>query len=74
MPPLSSPSRIASHPLLCTVVTGLSIAQLVAMAQVHFSNLQLLGDVSALHRAGYLEIPTLQSLQRMGNIGPTVFG
>ena len=74
MPPLSSPSRIASHPLLCTVVTGLSIAQLVAMAQVYFSNLQLLGDASALHRAGYLEIPTLQSLQRMGNIGPTVFG
>jgi hypothetical protein len=55
-------------------VTGLSIAQLVAMAQVYFSNLQLLGDASALHRAGYLEIPTLQSLQRMGNIGPTVFG
>jgi hypothetical protein len=74
LPPLSSPSRIASHPLLCTVVTGLSIAQLVAMAQVYFSNLQLFGEVSALHQAGYLEIPTLQSLQRMGNIGPTVFG
>ncbi len=74
MPPLSSPSRIASHPLFRTIVTGLSIAQLVAMAQVYFSNLQLFGEVSALHQAGYLEIPTLQSLQRLGTLGPMVFG
>ena len=74
MPPLSSASRITSHPLLSTVLTGLSIAQLVAMAQVYFSNLHLFGEVSALHQAGYLEIPTLQSLQRLGTLGPTVFG
>ena len=74
MPPLSNASRIASHPLLSTVLTGLSIAQLVAMAQVYFSNLQLFGEVSALHQAGYLEIPTLQSLQRLGTLAPTVFG
>ena len=74
MPPLSSASRITSHPLLSTVLTGLSIAQLVAMAQVYFSNLHLFGEVSALHQAGYLEIPTLQSLQQLGTLGPTVFG
>ena len=74
MPPLSSASRITSHPLLSTVLTGLSIAQLVAMAQVYFSNLQLFGEVSALHQAGYLEIPTLQALQRLGTLAPTVFG
>ena len=74
MPPLSSASRIDSHPLFRTIVTGLSIAQLVAMAQVYFSNLQLFGEVSALHQAGYLEIPTLQSLQRLGTLGPMVFG
>jgi hypothetical protein len=74
LPPLSSASRIDSHPLFRTIVTGLSIAQLVAMAQVYFSNLQLFGEVSALHQAGYLEIPTLQSLQGLGTLGPMVFG
>lgn len=74
MPPLSSPSRIDSHPLFRTMVTGLTIAQLVAMAQVYFSNRQLFGEVSALHQTGYLAIPTLESLQRLGSIEPTVFG
>ena len=74
MPPLSSANRITSHPFFSTVLTGLSIAQLVAMAQVYFSNLQLFGKVSALHQAGYLEIPTLQSLQRLGTLAPAVFG
>jgi len=74
LPPLSNATRITSHPFFSTVLIGLSIAQLVAMAQVYFSNLQLFGEVSALHRAGYLEIPTLQSLQRLGTLEPTVFG
>jgi hypothetical protein len=72
--PLNSASRITSHPFFNTVLTGLSIAQLVAMAQVYFSNLHLFREVSALHQAGYLEIPTLQSLQRLGTLGPAVFG
>ena len=74
MPPLSTARRITSHPLFSTVLIGLSIAQLVAMAQVYFSNLHLFREVSTLHRAGYLEIPTLQSLQRLGTLEPTVFG
>jgi hypothetical protein len=74
LPPLTIASRITSRPLLSTVLTGLSIAQLVAMAQVYFSTLQLFGEVSALHQAGYLEIHTLKALQRLGTFGPTVFG
>lgn len=74
MPSSSSANRITSHALFSTVLTGLSIAQLVAMAQVYFSNLQLFGEVSALHQAGYLEIPTLQSLQQLGTLAPAVFG
>ncbi len=74
MPPLSSTRKIASQSFFSTVLTGLSIAQLVAMAQVYFSNRQLFGEVSALHQAGYLAIPTLQSLAQLGNVGPTVFG
>jgi len=74
LPPLSSANRITSHPLFSTVLTGLSIAQLVAMGQVYFSNLQLFGEVSALYQAGYLEIPTLQSLQQLGTLAPAVFG
>jgi len=74
LPPLSSTRKIASQSFFSTVLTGLSIAQLVAMAQVYFSNRQLFGEVSALHQAGYLAIPTLQSLAQLGNVGPTVFG
>ena len=74
MPPLSNARRISQHPLFSTVLIGLSIAQLVAMAQVYFSTLHLFEEVSALHRAGYLEIPTLQSLQKLGTLGPTLFG
>ncbi|MGW8186572.1 MAG: HEAT repeat domain-containing protein [Desulfobacterales bacterium] len=74
MPPLSNARGITSYPFFSTVLIGLSIAQLVAMAQIYISNLQLFEDISALHRAGYLEIPTLHSLQRMGTLKPTVFG
>jgi HEAT repeats len=74
LPPLSNARGITSYPFFITVLIGLSIAQLVAMAQIYISNLQLFEEVSALHRAGYLEIPTLHSLQRMGTLKPTVFG
>jgi hypothetical protein len=44
------------------------------MAQVYVSTLHVYEEVSALHQAGYLEIPTLRSLQRLGTLAPTVFG
>ena len=74
MPPLRNARRIPLHPIFSTVLIGLSIAQLVAMAQVYFSTLRLFGEASALHQAGYLEIPTLYALQKMGTLEPTVFG
>jgi len=60
--------------LFKAVLTGLVVAQFVAMVQVYWSNLRLFQDVSALSRAGYLSIPTLESLKAVKTIGPAVFG
>ncbi|MFZ0611899.1 MAG: HEAT repeat domain-containing protein [Desulfobacterales bacterium] len=70
----STASRARSGPFLSSVLIGLSVAQLVAMAQVYVSNRQLHLQVLALHQAGYLEIPTIEVLQRQGTIAPMVFG
>ena len=72
-PPPRNP-KTCRFPLFNVVLTGLLVAQFVAMAQVYGSNLRLFQDVSALNRAGYLSIPTLKSLEALKTIGPVVFG
>jgi hypothetical protein len=74
LPSSPSVSGSGAHPLFISALTGLSIAQLLATAQVYLSNLQLFGEVAALHQAGYLAIPTLQTLQQNGAVAPAVFG
>ena len=44
------------------------------MAQVHWSNLRLLENVSALNQSGYLTIPSLKAIESINTISPTVFG
>ncbi len=61
------------HPagiLLC----GLVIAQTVATIQVHLSNLELLGTVSALNDAGYLTVPNVMIMNRLQNFWPAFWG
>ena len=72
-PPLRDP-RTCRFSLFKAVLTGLAVAQLIAMVQVYWSNLRLFQDVSALSRSGYLSIPTLESLKAVKTIGPAVFG
>ena len=72
-PPLRDP-RTCRFSLFKAVLTGLAVAQLLAMVQVYWSNLRLFQDVSALSRSGYLSIPTLESLKAVKTIGPAVFG
>jgi hypothetical protein len=55
-------------------LAGLCSAQLVATAQVYLSTLRLHAEATALHQAGYLEVPTLQALRQPGTIIPAVCG
>lgn len=65
---------ISWHPLFNVFLTGLVVAQIVSMAQVYWSNIHLYENAVILHNAGYLEIPTLDLLQKLKSSGPAIFG
>ncbi len=70
----NSASSNGPGPFFRPILIGLAVAQLLATAQVFLSNRHLHAQVLALHRAGYLEIPSLAALQHPGTIASAVFG
>ena len=62
-----------AYPLLC-VLSGLLVAQIIATAQVYFSNGELYAHLKLISSAGYLPIPNQHIMDHLQNFGPAFYG
>ena len=65
--------RQNGYPVLC-LLSGLLAAQIIATAQVYFSNADLHDGLKLISSAGYLTIPNQHIMNRLQEFGPAFYG
>ena len=62
-----------AYPLLC-LLSGLLVTQIIATAQVYFSNKDLHAGLELISNAGYLPIPNRHIMAHLQEFGPAFYG